>query len=337
MDFRSDNTHGAHPEVVEALARVNLGNATSYAEDPITLRVRDRLRQVFEHELEIFPAVTGTAANALCIAAMTPPWGGVFCHEDAHIHRDELGATEFFTGGAKLFPRPGAGGKLNASDLDRAIASVAQEGKSAEAACVSVTQATEAGGVYSLDELQAIGAIARARQVGLHMDGARFANALVSLGCSAADMTWRAGVDALSFGATKNGAMAAEYVIVFRKELAARIAPRWHRSGHRVSKSRFLSAQMDAYLANDLWLRSAAHANAMAKRLAAGFSDVLRPVEANVVFVRFPRQVADRLQAAGFRFYDWPIFGPDAYRLVTGWSTKEEEVDRFLEACATPA
>jgi len=163
------------------------------------------------------------------------------------------------------------------------------------------------------------------------MDGARFANALVSLGCTAAEMTWKCGVDVLTFGATKNGAMAAEAIVVFRRELAKEIAPRWHRSGHRLSKMRFLSAQLDAYLADDLWLRSARHANAMAQRLASGLRTVIRDVDANVVFVRFtPEQVAT-LRAKGFEFYDWPIFGADAYRLVCGWSTRESDVDALIE------
>jgi threonine aldolase len=332
MDFRSDNTHGAHPEIVEALARASRGTQTSYGDDELTARVRERCRAIFEHDVEIFPVLTGTSGNALSIASMTPPWGGVFCHEDAHIQRDELGAPEFFTNGAKLFPIAGANGKLNASDVDRWIHAIGEEGRTATPSCVSVTQATEAGTVYALEELRAIGEVARARGVGLHMDGARFANALVSLNCTPAEMTWRAGVDVLTFGATKNGAMAAELIVVFKPELAEQIAPRWHRSGHRLSKMRFLSAQLDAYFENDLWLRSARHANAMAQRLARGLDEVIRPVEANVVFARFSAERAKALHAAGFEFYDWGIFGPGSVRLVTGWSTTEEHVDAFLNA-----
>lgn len=303
---------------------------TSYGEDQITERVRSRCRDIFETDVEIFPVISGTAGNALAIAAMTPPWGGVFCHEDAHIHRDELGAPEFFTGGAKLFPIAGADGRLHAGDVARVVHEIGEEGRTAVPSCVSLTQATEAGTVYRIEELRAI---ADAARIGVHMDGARFANALVTLGCTAAEMTWKAGVDVLTFGATKNGALAAELIVVFRKELAAAIAPRWHRAGHRLSKMRFLSAQLDAYLRNDLWLRNARHANAMARRLAAGLgAEVLRPVEANVVFARFDAAVARELAEKGFLFYEWPLFGAGAVRLVCGFDTTEDEVDALLKA-----
>lgn len=327
IDFRSDNTHGASPEILDALTRAAAGTMTSYGADAITARVRERCREIFEHDLEIFPVLTGTAGNALAIASMTPPWGGVFCHEDAHIHRDELGAPEFFTNGAKLFPIAGANGKLPAPDVARWVAAIGEEGRTALPSCVSVTQATEAGTVYTPDELRAIASVG----LPLHMDGARFANALVTLGCSAADVTWRAGVDVLVFGGTKNGAMAAELLVVFRKELAEQIAPRWHRAGHRLSKMRFLSAQFDAYLAGDLWLRNARRANSVALRIA-GALEVLRPVEANVVFVRFAPHVAAALREEGFLFYDWPIFGPGAVRLVCGFGTSDEDADALIGA-----
>jgi threonine aldolase len=330
IDFRSDNTHGASPEIVEALARAAAGTVTSYGDDPRTARVKERCREIFECDLEVFPVLTGTAANALSIAAMTPPWGGVFCHEDAHIHRDELGAPEFFTNGAKLFPIAGADGKLHASDVKRVIHEIGEEGRTAVPACVSLTQATEAGTVYRIDEIRAIG---DAAGLGLHLDGARFANALVSLGCTPAELTWKSGVDVLSFGATKNGAMAAELIVVFRRGLAAELAPRWHRAGHRLSKMRFLSAQLDAYLTDELWFRNARHANAMARRLAGGL-EVLRPVEANVVFARFEPDVKEALREQGFLFYDWPLFGAGAVRLVCGFGTTEAEVDAFLTSRA---
>lgn len=332
MDFRSDNTHGAHPAVAEALAHASQGRQSSYGADDYTARVRERLCAVFEREVEIFPVLTGTAGNALSVSSMTLPWGAVFCHEDAHIQRDELGAVEFFSNGAKLFPLAGADGKLSAETLDRSIHAVGEEGRTAVPCAVSVTQATEAGTLYSLDELHAIGEVTRKRGVGLHMDGARFANALVALHCTPAEMTWRTGVDVLTFGATKNGAMAVEAIVVFKPQLAQQLAPRWHRSGHRLSKMRFLSAQLDAYLADELWLRNARHANAMAARLAAGLDDVLRPVQANVVFARFTEERSAALRARGFQFYDWPIFGAGAVRLVTGWSTTEADVDALLSS-----
>ncbi|HET8773952.1 MAG TPA: beta-eliminating lyase-related protein, partial [Thermoanaerobaculia bacterium] len=311
IDFRSDNTHGVSPEVLDALARAAAGTMTSYGGDEIRARVRARCAEIFEHDVEVFPVVTGTAGNALALAALVRPWGSVLCHEEAHIHLDELGAPEFFTHGAKLLPTAGANGKLAADAVRPGAAS-----------CVSVTQATEAGTVYSPGELRAIG------DAGLpvHMDGARFANALVALGCAPADLTWRAGVDVLVLGGTKNGLMGAELIVVFRKELVEEIEPRWQRAGHRLSKMRFLSAQFEAYLANDLWLRNARHANAAAQRLARGL-DVLRPVEANVVFVRFAPHVVGALRAAGFAFHDWPLFGEGAVRLVCGINTTDADVD----------
>lgn len=331
-DFRSDNTHGAAPEVLEALARASAGTMTSYGDDAISARVRERCRAIFETDCDVFPVVTGTAGNALAIAAVTPPWGAVFCHDDAHIHRDEMGAPEFFTNGAKLVPIAGEDGKLHAEELARAIGNIGAGGRTAKPACVSLTQATEAGTVYRAEELRALCDVARRAGCRVHMDGARFANAVVGSGASAAELTWRAGVGLLTFGGTKNGLLAAELIVVFDRSVRDELATRWHRGGHRLSKMRFLSAQFDAYLAGDLWLRHARHANAMAQRLAAGLGDVLRPVEANVVFARMAPAVAKKLTDAGHLFYDWPLFGEDAYRLVTGFDTTEEEVDRFVDA-----
>jgi threonine aldolase len=323
-DFRSDNTHGCSPEILDALTRAAAGTMTSYGGDEVTARVRERCCEIFETDVEVFPVLTGTAANSLAIAGMTPPWGVVFCHEDAHVHRDELGAPEFFSGGAKLMPIAGADGKLHADDVARVFE---------VPSCVSLTQATEAGTVYTPDEIRAVCDAARARGARVHMDGARFANALVTLGCAAADLTWRAGVDVLSLGATKNGALAAELIVVFRNELVDGIAPRWHRAGHRLSKMRFLSAQLEAYLADDVWLRNARRANAAATRIARGIEGVvelLRPVEANVIFARLSPELVASLQAQGFLFYDWPIFGPDAFRIVTAFDTTDDEVDALI-------
>ncbi len=291
---------------------------TSYGGDEITARVRERCREIFEHDVEIFPVVTGTAGNALTLAALTPPRGAVLCHEDAHIHRDELGAPEFFTGGAKLVPIPGRDGKLWPETLAQT------------ASCISVAQATEAGTVYTPDELRAIAKIG----LPMHMDGARFANALVTLGCTPADITWRAGVDVLVLGGTKNGCLAAELIVVFRKEIADEIAPRWHRAGHRLSKMRFLSAQFEAYLTDDLWLRNARRANAVAQRIAREL-DVLHPVQANVIFLNLEPRVKDALHAKGFAFHDWQIFGEGAVRLVCGFNTTDADADALVVAVAS--
>ncbi|HEY2321639.1 MAG TPA: beta-eliminating lyase-related protein, partial [Thermoanaerobaculia bacterium] len=316
-DFRSDNTHGCSPEILEAIARASAGTQTSYGGDEYTASVRRRCSEIFETEVDVFPVVSGTAGNSLAIAALTPPWGAVFCHEDAHIQRDECGAPEFFSGGAKLIPIAGAGGKLHPEDVADAIRTVKQSKRTAVPACISITNATEAGTVYSAAEMQALRSDLR-----IHLDGARFANAVAATGASPADLTWRAGVDLLTFGATKNGALAAEAIVVFDKSLAEELALRHHRSGHRISKMRFISAQLDAYLTDDLWLRNARHANAMAQRLARGL-ETIRPVEANVLFTRFSPQQAAALRERGFLFADWPIFGDDAYRLVTAFDTTE--------------
>ena len=341
-DFRSDNTLGCSPEILEAVAKASSGSASAYGFDAITDRLRARVNELFETEVDIIPVTTGTGGNALAISSLTPSWGGVFCHSDAHVHREELGAAEFFSGGAKLIPVSGRDGKIHADELAAAIHDVAVGGRMAPPACLSLTQATEAGTVYTEGELRALCSIAQGRSMGVHVDGARFANAVASIGCSPADLSWRTGVDVLVFGATKNGAMAAELLVIFRRSLTEELQRRLHRSGHRWSKMRFLSAQLDAYFTDDLWLRNARRANDGAQRLAAGLRgiagcEIIRPVDANVIFVRFSNDVATRLRARGFEFYEWQLFGDDAYRLVTGFTTTNEEVDAFIDAAKLSA
>jgi threonine aldolase len=294
---------------------------TSYGGDEITARLRERCRELFETDLDVFPVITGTAGNALAIAALTPASGTVVCHEQAHIVLDELGASEFYSG-ATLVPVAGANGKLHPDRL------VSELGKGS---CLSITNATEAGTVYTPDELRAL--CGRAERV--HIDGARFANALAAQQCSPADLSWRAGADILSLGATKNGGLCADLIVVFRRELASELAQRWHRGGHRLSKMRFLSAQLEAYLTNDLWLRNARRANAAAARLARGLANVpgveiVQPVEANIVFARFPRPLP------GYQFHDWSILGEGVVRIVTGFSTTDEDVDALIAASSRP-
>lgn len=336
VNFCSDNTAGAAPEILEALAAVNRGRAMPYGNDEVTRRLEARFSEVFETDVAVFPVATGTAANGLALSVMVPPFGAVYCHEDAHIQADECGAPEFYTGGAKLVPLTGAHGKLDAATL-RAAVTGAGSVHAVQPAAISLTQASEAGTVYALDEVAAIAEVARAHGLGLHMDGARFANAVVALGCTPAEATWRAGVDALSFGATKNGALAAEAVLLFKPELAATLGYRRKRGGHLFSKMRFLSAQLEAYLRDDLWLRNARHANAMAARLGEGLAALdgvalSAPVEANEVFARLPAAMIEGLQARGFAFYRW---GPDAnreVRLVTAFDTTAADVAAFLAA-----
>jgi len=348
VNFCSDNTAGVHPQILEAITRVNaIPNVMPYGNDEITAGVRQRLSDIFEREVEIFAVATGTSANSLSLAALSPQWGAVFCHEMAHIQQDECGAPEFFTGGAKLMPLAGSDGKLHAAALDATLAAAgAGVVHHAQPAAVSLTQASECGTVYSAAEVGAIGEVCRKHKLGLHMDGARFANALVGLNVSAADITWRAGVDILSFGATKNGALAAEAIVVFDKALAATLPFRRKRAGHLFSKMRFLTAQLEAYLAEDLWLKSAGHSNAMARRLSDGLQALkgvrlLYPVQANEIFPIMPVAMKTRLEAAGFSFYEWPTpearAGEIALRLVTAFSTDPAHVEKFLAVAGQAA
>ncbi len=339
MNFGSDNMAGASPEMLDALARVNGGRAVPYGADAVTGRVKARLAEVFETEVEVFPVATGTAANALSLALMCPAWGAVWCHPESHVNTDECAAPEFYTGGAKLIPVPGGHGKFTAGALAGALEYAGYRGvHEAQPSAVSISQASESGTVYSVDEIAALSAVCRGRDLGLHMDGARFANALVTQDCSPAAATWRAGVDILSFGATKNGALAAEAVVIFADRFRARAAEmgfRRKRAAHLFSKMRFLSAQLEAYLADDLWLRNARHANAMAARLAEGLAAIpgvtlAHPVEANEIFPVLPAPVRDGLRADGFEFYDWPDAGPDGVRLICAFDTAEADVEAFL-------
>jgi threonine aldolase len=337
MNFASDNVTGIAPEILAAIQAANDGAVASYGDDPLTARVTARMAEIFECPVAVFPVATGTAANALSLAALTPPWGAVFCHEQSHIAVDEANAPEFYSGGAKLVTLPGADGKLTPESIARLLPGGLGVVHHAQPAAVSLTQASECGTVYRPAEVAAIAAIAHRHGLAVHMDGARFGNALAYLGCSPADITWRAGVDALSFGATKNGALAAEAIVFFDVEKAQSLPFRRKRAGHLFSKMRFLSAQLDAYLANDLWLRQATHANLMAARLARGLtqlpdSRLRHPVEANEIFIEMPEPVIAGLLAKGFKFYRWD--GPEStcIRLVTAWNTKEESVDKLIAA-----
>ena len=343
MTFASDNTSGVAPEIMTALAAVNQGIASGYGADGVTKSLDKRFAEVFEREVKVFPVATGTAANALALSCLTPPYGAIYCHAGAHIQVDECGAPELFTGGAKLRPLPGAHAKLTPDVVDRSI-SGAEVVHSTQPAVLSLTQSTEAGTLYKLDELAALTQVARRHNLKVQMDGARFANALVALNCSAAEMTWKAGVDVLAFGATKNGALAAEAVVFFDPALAESFGYRRKRGGHLFSKMRFLSAQLDAYLTNDLWLRNARHANAMAARLADGLAALpglalVHPVESNQVFLRLPLTLAEALRARGHAFYDWDeetgkgggVTGSETtVRLVTAFNTMAETIEVFL-------
>jgi threonine aldolase len=336
MNFASDNTTGIHPRIVAAIAAAAGGRAMPYGADEITRRVERRFADIFERECAVFLVGTGAAANSLALAAMVPPWGAIYCHPGGHINADECGAPEFYTAGAKLIAIPGAHGKVAAADIDRAYRlSGAGSIHVTQPSAVSLTQLTEAGTIYRPDELGAISEVCRRHGLGFHIDGARFANAVVGSGCSPADLTWRAGLDVLSFGATKNGAMAAEAIVFFDPTKAATMGWRRKRGAQLWSKHRFLAAQMDAYLADGLWLDCARHANAMAHRLADGLARVpgaefRHPVDGNEIFVRLPPEVLTGLERDGARFYRWP--GEDAWlvRLVAGYDTEIGDVDAFV-------
>ncbi|HWK94067.1 MAG TPA: low specificity L-threonine aldolase [Pseudolabrys sp.] len=338
MNFASDNTAGVAPEIMAALGRANDGFTLGYGNDDTTRRVEQKFSALFERDVAVFLVPTGTGANALALAHVTPPWGAVLCHQNSHIAADECGAPEFFGGGIKLVELPGDNGKLASQTLKTALDKKASWGPPHHVtpAAVSISQASEAGTIYRVSEIRALADIAHAHGATLHMDGARFGNALARLNVSAADMTWKAGVDVLSFGATKGGAMGAEAVIFFDPKRAEGMSARRKRGGALLSKHRFIAAQMEAFLDGDLWLRLARHANGMADRLGdgltkAGYAPVW-PVEANEVFAALPAALCDKLQAAGAMFYRWDADGSGnvIVRLVTSFQTTAEEVERFV-------
>ncbi|MTI00114.1 low specificity L-threonine aldolase [Roseibium sp. RKSG952] len=345
MNFASDNWFGATQPVMDALARHNNGAAPAYGADRLTRSVTDRFSEIFERDVAVFFIGTGSVANALALAAYARPGGAVFCHRNAHIQVDECNCPEFMSGGSKLVSVPGQNGKIAADDLRKAMAAfpdgVVHHG---QVAGISITQATESGTVYTLDEIANLKEVARERDVPLHMDGARFANALVSLNTSPADMTWKSGVDVLSFGATKNGCWCAEAVVFFDLHAARGFEYFRKRAGHLFSKSRFIAAQFDGYFSEDHWLETARHANAMATRLAAGIRSAggrtAWPVEANEVFPILDKSRFSALQAAGAQLYEWPAddlpeeqkpaADETCLRMVTSFATTDAEIDAFL-------
>jgi threonine aldolase len=338
MNFASDNVTNISPEIMAALISANSGTAMPYGADKYTLHLEQQFNELFETDVTIFPVATGSAANALALSVMTPPFGAIYCHQQSHINVDECGAPEFYTGGAKLVTLPGAEGKISVENLTNALNSAGTGVvHHVQPAVVSITQASEAGTVYNLDEIQAIAEVAHAHKLLLHMDGARFANAMVSLACSPADLTWRAGVDVLCFGATKNGAMAAEAVVFFNQSLVETFGYRRKRSGHLFSKMRFLSAQLSAYLQDDLWLNNARHANKMAQILVQGLVGLpgvklCHQVEANEIFIQLPKTVVLSLLADGFFFYRWESETSSIVRLVTAFNTEKADVQAFIKA-----
>ena len=335
IDYRSDNTGRAAPEILEALVRANNGTALGYGADEWTARLQERFRELFETPVRVFPVATGTAANALSLAAASPSWGLVYCSEAAHINTAEANAAGFFGGGLKLVPVAGPHGRVDPDAFARSLAAI-QPGQlhRGQPAVVNITQASDLGTVYPLAEIRAIAEIAQRRGLKVHMDGARFANALARLGCSPAEMSWRAGVDILSFGATKNGGALCDAIVVFNPELADGLAVQLRRAGQVWSKMRFASAQLMAYIENGLWLQLAAASNAVAARIAGGIDAVpglrvVAPVEVNELFLELPAAAMDALEREGFQFYRR---SPTLARFVCRFDTSEAEADALIAA-----
>lgn len=337
MSFQSDTTAPAHPALLEAMIRANEGAAASYGNDTVSARVKAQLREIFSTDLELVFTVSGTASNSLALAVLAPGDSAILCHDEAHIHRDERGAPEFFTGGAKLVPLHGDHARLTPETLEAALAEWPSDFvHTTPPSVLSLSNLTESGTAYDVATVKALAGIAKTRGMHVHMDGARFANALSFLKCDPADITWRAGVDVLSLGATKGGALAAEAVILFPSVMDRfhTLRARQKRAGHMLPKARYVAAQFEAWLENGRWLELAAHANAMASELAAGFASIpgaklLHPVEGNEVFIELPQEAVDALNAVNAGFYPWPHGG---YRFVTSWQTKAEDVARVVKA-----
>jgi len=335
IDFRSDNTGRAAPEILEALIQANRETALGYGGDDWTAALQRRFSELFEATVRVFPVATGTAANALALASLGPSWGIVYCSEVAHINTAEANATGFFGGGLKLATIGGDHGRINPDHLAEALAGIAPgQNHRGRPSAVSLTQATDLGAVYTVDQIRAVVDVAKRRGLKLHMDGARFANALARLGCSPAEATWRSGIDIMSFGATKNGGALCDAIVVFASDLADGLAVQLRRAGQVWSKMRFASAQLIAYVENGRWLDMARSSNAIAARIAAGLSDtpaarLLAPVEANEIFLELPSMTMDRLEADGFQFYRR---SQSLARFVCRFDTTAAEGDALLTA-----
>lgn len=340
LEFRSDNCGRVAPEIIEAISRANHGSAIGYGADDLTLQLNTRLSEIFETQVRVFPIPTGTGANALALASVGTPFGAVFCSPEAHINTSECNAVGFFGSGLKVTPIDGIHGKVCPDSLEKNLhsAGFGQAHKSQPVA-VNLVQATDLGAVYSVAEIQRISALAREKNLTVHMDGARFANALAYLGCTPAEMTWKSGVDILSLGVTKNGGLLSDAIVVFNPAVADKINFHLRRGGMIWSKMRFASAQILAYVENDLWLRLAKQSNLAAQQLAAGINNIpgarlIAPVQANELFAEMRAQSLDQLAQHGVLFYRR---GPELARFVCRWETTEDEVQSLLSLIAQHA
>ena len=340
MHFVSDNQSGLHPAVLKALAEAATGTAAGYGEDALSAAAEAAVQDIFETRCAVFFVTTGTAANALALSALCPPWGAIYCHKGSHAQNDENTAVELYTGGARLVGIDGEQGKPALEQMRAHIETAKIHGvHNARPGAVSLSNVTESGTVYTPGELAAYRALADEHQLHVHVDGARFANAVVSTGATPAELTWGAGVDCLSFGLTKNGGMAAEAVVIFNERVAEQFEYRRKRAGHLWSKHRYLSAQWLALLEDDVWLKNARHANDMTQRLAAGFYeraeiDVPWSVQANEIFPVIPGNMRLALRDEGLQFYDWPAKA-DMTRFITHFATTVSEVDAALAIIAS--
>jgi threonine aldolase len=336
MDFRSDNMAACVPEIMAAVAAANTGAAAAYGADDWSKRLDEAFSALFERQVWVFPVATGTAANAIALASAAPPWGGIICHREAHIECDECGAPEFYSGGAKLITIDGVDAKIDAGAVRDALARYTRAPHAVKPAAISISQTSERGAVYTARELTSLGACAREAGLAFHVDGARFANAAAASNCSPAALSWRAGVDLLSFGATKNGAIGAEAIVAFNEGFAAEIIRRRKRGGHLLSKQRFAAAQLLAFIEDGLWLRLAARANALAAKLGvAARAHLSAPVESNLVFIKPGLAALARLRQAGVQFYDWGAEGSGEARLAVSWNQNEGEVDALATVLAS--
>lgn len=336
MNFRSDNTAAAAPEIIAALTRVNEGAAAAYGDDHWSRQVEEAFTDIFEREVRVFAVSSGTAANAIAVASLTPPWGAVLCHREAHIERDECGAVEFFSGGAKLVLMDGAAAKITTTALEETLSGSARGIHAVAPAVLSISQTTERGAVYKPEEVAALTALAKRVGSAVHMDGARFANAVAATRAKPADLTWRAGIDLLSFGATKNGAIGAEAIVCFDPARAEEIERRRKRGGHLISKGRFVAGQLLAYVHDGLWLSLADRSNRLAKVLgeAAG-AHLKAPVESNQVFLKLTPAALAKFRQAGVECYDWGAPGDGEVRLVVSWNQSEADIEAMRALLAS--
>ncbi|WP_417830276.1 threonine aldolase family protein [Thalassospira sp.] len=336
MNFSSDNVTPICPEILAAIAAESDASALPYGADDKSRQLDDAFSELFGTKVRVVPVATGTAANVIGLSGLVSPFGGVVCHHQAHINVTESTGVAFYGGGAKLLGMDGPSAKIEAEALDAYLNNHVPNGMhSVDPECVAITQSTEFGTVYSVDEIQAIGSVCQKHHMRLFMDGARFANAVAALDCHPSEITWKAGVDVLSFGATKNGALAVDAIILFDPDLRRKTEQNRKRGGHLFSKHRYLAAQLLAYLKDDLWLRNARHANDAAQALARSLSQLgAKPAfapQGNELFIHMPAPLAETLRDAGIVFRPWPSLGPDAYRFVCAWNSPIEMIEALPE------